>query len=105
MRATHAVSEQPMGRDAVRRGVQAPGGLFTARLLLLVDASKDSFGTDDSLGPAQNHGHALRSHLRAQEARERAARDRGHPQIGEHRRRGSASAKLAPSVGSRSKCR
>ena len=40
-----------MGRVAVRRGVQAPGGLFTARLLLLVNASKDSFGKPTSLAP------------------------------------------------------
>ena len=41
-------SGQPMGRVAVRRGVQAPGGLFTARLLLLVNASKDNFGKPTS---------------------------------------------------------
>src|SRR3954470_2589945 len=35
-----AASGARMGRDAVRRGVQSPGGLFTARFLLLVDASK-----------------------------------------------------------------
>jgi len=45
------VSEQPMGRVAVSRGVQGPGGLFTARVLLLVDASKDSFGEPTSLAP------------------------------------------------------
>ena len=45
------VSEQPMGKVAVRRGVQGPGGLFTARLLLLVNASKDSFGKPTSLAP------------------------------------------------------
>jgi hypothetical protein len=45
------VSGQAMGRVAVSRGVQAPGGLFTARVLLLVDASKDSFGEPTSLAP------------------------------------------------------
>ncbi len=40
-----------MGRVAVRRGVQAPGGLFTARLLLLVNASQDNFGKPTSLAP------------------------------------------------------
>jgi hypothetical protein len=34
-----AVSGQPMGKVAVRRGVQGPGGLFTARLLLLINAT------------------------------------------------------------------
>ena len=46
-----AVSGQPMGKVAVRRGVQGPGGLFTARLLLLINASKDSFGKPTSLAP------------------------------------------------------
>jgi hypothetical protein len=46
-----AVSGQPMGKVAVRRGVQGPGGLFTARFLLLVDASKDKFGKPISLAP------------------------------------------------------
>lgn len=46
-----AVSGQPMGKVAVRRGVQGPGGLFTARFLLLVNASKDSFGKPTSLAP------------------------------------------------------
>ena len=46
-----AVSGQPMGRVAVRRGVQGPGGLFTARVSLLVNASKDSFGEPTSLAP------------------------------------------------------
>lgn len=45
------VSEAPMGKHAVRRGVQGPEGLFTARLLLLVDASKGSFGKPTSLAP------------------------------------------------------
>jgi hypothetical protein len=46
-----AVSGQPMGKVAVRRGVQGPGGLFTARVLLLVNASKDNFGKPTSLAP------------------------------------------------------
>jgi len=46
-----AVSDAPMGRVAVRRGVQGPGGLFTARISLLVNASKDSFGKPTSLAP------------------------------------------------------
>src|SRR3954466_886606 len=46
-----AVSGQPMGKVAVRRGVQGPAGLFTARVLLLVNASKDSFGKPTSLAP------------------------------------------------------
>src|SRR4029077_7730562 len=45
------VSGQPMGKVAVRRGVQGPGGLFTARVLLLVNASKDNFGKPTSLAP------------------------------------------------------
>jgi len=40
-----------MGRVAVRRGVQGPAGLFTARLNLLVNASKGSFGKPTSLAP------------------------------------------------------
>jgi hypothetical protein len=50
-RNVSAVSGQPMGKVAVRRGVQGPGGLFTARLLLLVDASKGTFGKPTSLAP------------------------------------------------------
>ena len=50
-RNVSAVSGQPMGRVAVRRGVQAPGGLFTARMLLLINASKDNFGKPTSLAP------------------------------------------------------
>ena len=46
-----AVSGAAMGKVAVRRGVQGPGGLFTARVLLLVNASKDSFGKPTSLAP------------------------------------------------------
>jgi len=45
------VSSAPMGKVAVRRGVQGPQGLFTARLLLLVNASKGSFGKPTSLAP------------------------------------------------------
>lgn len=45
------VSEAPMGRLAVRRGVQGPAGLFTARLQLFVNASKDNFATPTSLAP------------------------------------------------------
>jgi hypothetical protein len=45
------VSGQPMGKVAVRRGVQGPGGLFTARVLLLVNASQDNFGKPTSLAP------------------------------------------------------
>lgn len=45
------VSEAPMGRLAVRRGVQGPAGLFTARLNLLVNASKGTFGAPTSLAP------------------------------------------------------
>jgi hypothetical protein len=49
-------SGEPMGRAAVRRGVQAPGGLFTARLLLLVNASKDNFGKPTSFAPDLFYG-------------------------------------------------
>ena len=45
------VSGAPMGEVAVRRGVQGPAGLFTARLSLLIDASKDSFGKPTSFAP------------------------------------------------------
>jgi hypothetical protein len=45
------VSGAPMGRHAVRRGVQGPAGLFTARLSLLTNASKGSFGEPTSLAP------------------------------------------------------
>ena len=45
------VSGAPMGRVAVRRGVQGPAGLFTARLSLLTNASKGSFGKPTSLAP------------------------------------------------------
>jgi hypothetical protein len=40
-----------MGRVAVRRGVQGPAGLFTARLNLLVNASKGTFGKPTSFAP------------------------------------------------------
>jgi hypothetical protein len=45
------VSYAPMGELAVRRGVQGPAGLFTARINLLVNASKGSFGKPTSLAP------------------------------------------------------
>ena len=45
------VSGAPMGEVAVRRGVQGPAGLFTARLSLLINASKDSFGKPTSFAP------------------------------------------------------
>jgi hypothetical protein len=40
-----------MGQVAVRRGVQGPAGLFTARVLLLANASKGLFGKPTSLAP------------------------------------------------------
>jgi hypothetical protein len=45
------VSGAPMGKVAVRRGVQGPAGLFTLRLNLLVNASKNTFGKPTSLAP------------------------------------------------------
>jgi hypothetical protein len=45
------VSNAPMGKVAVRRGVQGPEGLFTARLLLLTNASKGAFGKPTSFAP------------------------------------------------------
>ncbi len=45
------VSYAPMGEVAVRRGVQGPEGLFTARINLLVNASKGEFGKPISLAP------------------------------------------------------
>lgn len=45
------VSGAAMGKVAVRRGVQGPAGLFTARVSLLINASKDSFGKPISLAP------------------------------------------------------
>jgi hypothetical protein len=45
------VSNAPMGQVAVRRGVQGPAGLFTARVLLLTNASKGLFGKPTSLAP------------------------------------------------------
>jgi hypothetical protein len=45
------VSLAPMGKVAVRRGVQAPAGLFTLRLNLLVNASKGAFGKPTSVAP------------------------------------------------------
>jgi hypothetical protein len=40
-----------MGEVAVRRGVQGPAGLVTARIHLLVNASKGEFGKPTSLAP------------------------------------------------------
>lgn len=45
------VSEAPMGKVAVMRGVQGPAGLFTARLLLLSNASTGAFGKPVSFAP------------------------------------------------------
>jgi hypothetical protein len=45
------VSGAPMGKHAVRRGVQGPAGLFSLRLNLLVNASKGTFGKPTSLAP------------------------------------------------------
>lgn len=45
------VSDEPMGKVAVRRGVQGPEGLFTARLNLLVNASEGGFGKPTSFAP------------------------------------------------------
>jgi hypothetical protein len=45
------VSGAPMGKVAVRRGVQGPAGLLTLRLNLLVDASAGTFGKPTSLAP------------------------------------------------------
>jgi hypothetical protein len=45
------VSYAPMGEVAVRRGVQGPAGLFTARINLLMSASKGHFGKPTSLAP------------------------------------------------------
>lgn len=45
------VTGAPMGELAVRRGVQGPAGLFTARVSLLANASKNSFGKPTSLAP------------------------------------------------------
>jgi hypothetical protein len=50
------VSEAPMGRVAVQRGVQAPAGFFAARLLLLVNASDGAFGKPTSLAPDLYYG-------------------------------------------------
>jgi len=45
------VSGAPMGKVAVRRGVQGPAGLLTLRLNLLVNASTDTFGKPTSFAP------------------------------------------------------
>lgn len=46
-----AVSDAPMGKHSVRRGVQGPAGLLTLRLNLLVNASSNSFFKPTSLAP------------------------------------------------------
>jgi len=46
----------PMGRVAVRRGVQSPEGLFTLRLNLLVSASEGAFGKPTSIAPDLYYG-------------------------------------------------
>src|SRR5262245_66415852 len=46
----------PMGRVAVRRGVQSPEGLFTVRLNVLVSASKGAFGKPTSIAPDLYYG-------------------------------------------------
>jgi len=45
------VSRAPMGEDAVRRGVQGPAGLWSARVLLHVNCSAGQFGKPISLAP------------------------------------------------------
>ncbi len=45
------VSHAPSGQRAVKRGVQAPAGMFHARALLHVNASKATFGKPTSLAP------------------------------------------------------
>ena len=45
------VSGAPMGKVAVRRGVQGPEGLLTLRLNLFVNASAGTFGKPTSLSP------------------------------------------------------
>jgi len=45
------VSGAPMGKVAVRRGVQGPAGLLTLRFNLLVNASSGAFGKPISLAP------------------------------------------------------
>jgi hypothetical protein len=46
----------PMGRVAVRRGVQSPEGLFTVRLNLFISASEGSFGKPTSIAPDLYYG-------------------------------------------------
>jgi hypothetical protein len=45
------ISDAAMGKFAVRRGVQAPAGLLTLRVNLLINASKGAFGKPTSLAP------------------------------------------------------
>jgi hypothetical protein len=45
------VSGAPMGMDSVKRGIQGPEGLVSARLLLHVNASKGAFGEPVALAP------------------------------------------------------
>jgi hypothetical protein len=45
------VSDAPMGMDSVERGVQGPAGLFSARVLLHMNMSKDLVGEPISLAP------------------------------------------------------
>lgn len=45
------VTTAPMGKLAVRRGVQGPAGLFTGRFLLLANASNGAVGKPTSLAP------------------------------------------------------
>jgi len=46
----------PMGRVAVKRGVQSPEGLFTVRLNVLVSASAGAFGKPTSIAPDLYYG-------------------------------------------------
>jgi len=48
--------DAPMGRVAVRRGVQSPDGLFTVRINLLVSASEGAFGKPTSIAPDLYYG-------------------------------------------------
>jgi hypothetical protein len=45
------VSGAPMGMDSVKRGIQGPEGLVSARVLLHVNASKGVFGKPVTLAP------------------------------------------------------
>lgn len=46
-----AVSHAPPGKDAVQRGVQAPGGMASARVVLHMNMSKDAVAEPVSLAP------------------------------------------------------